>query len=281
MIGSMVNSRVKKGSSQSGLVCVYVAFVFIAGLVYHWLAEGEFSCVLTLSAIFQCLAFTLLGVHAFTTGSVNAISAKSLQLEAIALGCRLSSTTWLEGYLPNDQTGDYLYQCFDALSLTLVLALLYRVLKVQDKSYEADDDSMPALPFALVCLILATLFHGDLNDRPLFDTIWMCGLFVGAVAVLPQLWLISRRRGNTPALASHFIAVMAVSRILSGTYMWHAAPEISCEPWIKDWNHAGPAILIAHAVHLLLLGDFAYFYVKGLATSGLQLELPLHGSITV
>merc|ERR1719450_551221 len=187
----MVNSRVKKGSSQSGLVCVYVAFVFIAGLVYHWLAEGEFSCVLTLSAIFQCLAFTLLGVHAFTTGSVKSISAKSLQLEALALGCRLSSTVWLDGYLPYDSTGDYLYQCFDVLSFALVLALLYRVTKTQDWTYEADDDSMPVMPFALGCLVLATLFHGDLNDNPLFDTLWMCGLNIGAVAVLPQLYLIT------------------------------------------------------------------------------------------
>jgi len=281
MIGIMGSSHSKKANSQSGLAFVYVAFVIVALAVYHWLAEGEFSAVLTLSAIFQCLAFTLLGVHAFTTGSVKSISAKSLQLEALALGCRLSSTVWLEGYLPNDSTGDYLYQCFDALSFALVLGLLYRVLKTQDRTYEADDDSMPVMPFAVGCLVLATLFHGDLNDNPLFDTLWMCGLFIGAVAVLPQLWLITRRRGSTPALASHFIAAMAVARMLSGTYMWHAAPEITCEPWFKDWQHAGFFILSAHAVHLILLADFAYFYVKGLATSGLQLELPLHGSISV
>ncbi len=66
-------------------------------------------------------------------------------------------------------------------------------------------------------------------------------------------------------MASHFVAVMAFSRVLSGTYMWYAHSEITCEPWIGDFNHAGYAILAAHAVHLLLLGDFAYFYGKNLA----------------
>jgi len=78
-------------------------------LVFHWIAEGEFSAVLTLSAVFQCLAFSLLGFHALSNGSVQGISSKSLQLEAIALACRLSSTIWFEGYLPSDQTGDFLY----------------------------------------------------------------------------------------------------------------------------------------------------------------------------
>jgi len=273
----------KAPTQQSGVVCVYVAFTTVAVLVYHFLAEGEFSAVLTLSAIFQCLAVSLLGFHALSTGSAQGISAKSLQLEAIALACRLSSTTWLEGYLPNDMTGDYLYQIFDALSLVMVLWLLNHVLNVQRKTYQVDDDSFPVAPFALGSLVLAGLLHADLNDRPLFDALWMCGLFTGAVAVLPQLWLMTRNRASVPAMTSHFVAVMAFSRMLSGSYMWHAHTEITSEPWIKDFNHGGYAILAAHAVQLILLADFGYFYVKNVATRGLSapLELPLAESWAV
>jgi len=125
-------------------------------------------------------------------------------------------------------------------------------------------------------LVLATLFHADLNDAPLFDTLWMTGLFIGAVSVLPQLWLMTHNRKTAPAMTSHFVAVMALSRLLSGTYMWHAHSEISCEPWIGTFNHAGYAILAAHALHLMLLADFAYFYVKNLALSGLNSPLQLN-----
>jgi len=277
-LGNDIDFNGSKSSStrHAGVVAVYVVFATVGVLVYNLIAEGEFSSVLTLSAIFQCLAFSLLGMQMLLGNSVQGISAKSLQLDAFALACRLSSTTWLEGYLPNDQTGDFLYQVFDVLSLSMVLWLLYRVLNVQRRTYNAEEDSLPAAPFALGCLILAALFHGDLDDRPLFDTLWMCGLYVSAIAVLPQLWMMTHSRGGVPALTSHFIAVMAFSRVLSGSYMWHAHTEITCEPWVGDFQHAGYAILAAHVVHLMLLGDFAYFYLKNLATKGLHstLELP-------
>merc|ERR1719486_404635 len=149
-------------------------------------------------------------------------------------------------------------------------------MKVQWQTYDADEDKFPTAPLALGCLALAAILHGDLDDRAIFDTLWMCGLFLSAVSVLPQLVMMTRGRTSVPALISHFVAVMAFSRTLSGTYMWHAHTEITCEPWVGKFNHAGYAILAAHAVHLLLLGDFAYFYVKNLARSGLQapLELP-------
>merc|ERR1719440_2144362 len=122
MIGDMNTRRGKIASANNpGIVLVYVVFAVVAVLVYHWLAEGEFSSVLTLSAVFQCLAFSLLGIQALSTDSVRGMSAKNLQLDALALVCRLSSTTWLEGYLPNDQTGDFLYQVFDFVSLGMVL----------------------------------------------------------------------------------------------------------------------------------------------------------------
>jgi ER lumen protein retaining receptor len=277
MITGVLDSSMSKVSStsRSSIVLVYAVFVTVAVLIYHWIAEGEFSAILTLSAIFQCLAFCLLGVQALSTGSAHGISAKSLQLDALALACRLSSTTWLQGYLPYDQTGDYLYQCFDALSLGMVLWLLYHVTSVQRATYDSDEDGLPAMPFAAASLFLAGVLHGDLNDRPMFDTLWMCGLFVSAIAVLPQLWMMTRSRASTPALTSHFVAVMAFARILSGSYMWYAHSEITCEPWISNFNHAGYAILAAHAVHLLLLGDFAYFYGKNLATAGLSAPLEL------
>jgi len=261
---------------RPGVALAYVVFVTIALLVYHLFAESEFSSILTLSAVFQCLAFSLLGIQALSTDSVKGISAKNLQLDALALVCRLSSTTWLEGYLPNDQTGDFLYQVFDFVSLGMVLWLLHRVLVIQRRTYDASEDALPIAPFVLGSLVLAAILHGDLNDRAIFDTLWMWGLFVSAVAVLPQLWMMTRTRARVPALTSHYVAVMAFARILSGLYMWHAHSEITCEPWIGDFNHAGYAILAAHVVHLLLLGDFAYFYVKNLARAGLHspLELP-------
>jgi len=275
----------KAPSTQNrGLVLVYVVFISVAVLIFHGIAEGEFSAFLTLSVIFQCLGISLLGYHVLSTGGVHGISAKSLQLEAISLACRLSGTTWLEGYLPSDPTGEILYQVFDGVSLAMVLLLLSHVLKSQRQA-QADDDALPVTPFALGSLLVAAFVHADLNDRPVFDTLWMCGLLTGALAVVPQLWLMTRNRANAPAMTSHFVAVMAFSRLLSLIYFWHAYPEVTSEPFfatrpsdaqIEDPRHAGPAIVAGHLLHLILLGDFAYHYVKNVAARGLHspLELP-------
>mmetsp|Transcript_117023 Transcript_117023/g.327468 ORF Transcript_117023/g.327468 Transcript_117023/m.327468 type:complete len:280 (-) Transcript_117023:120-959(-) len=125
------------------------------------------------------------------------------------------------------------------------------------------------VPMVLGSLFLAAVFHADLNSRPLFDALWMAGLFVGVLAVIPQFWLISRTSGSIEALTSHFIAMMAMSRVLSGIFMWHVREDLTCDAWVGSFNHAVWAILGAHLLHLLLLGDFVYYYVKSVATSGL------------
>mmetsp|Transcript_56274 Transcript_56274/g.110943 ORF Transcript_56274/g.110943 Transcript_56274/m.110943 type:complete len:285 (+) Transcript_56274:124-978(+) len=247
----------------------YGIFLALAAAMYHSVAEGEFSALLTLSVMVQCLAVALLGLSSLISGGVNGISARSLGLEALALCCRLSSTTWLNGYLPVDASGDWVFQAFDFLSLIMVFTLLHRVLHVKRDTYEGTEDSLPVMHMIFACFLGAALLHADLNQRPLFDALWMAGLFLGAVAVLPQLWLISRSGGRVEALMSHHIAMMALSRILSGIFMWYASNDIPCRPWVDGIQHASLAILGAHFVHMVLLGDFGYYYLKGIARAGL------------
>jgi len=277
----MDSKVVTKGSekSQFGLMLVYVAFLTAAGYVYHVIAGQEFSSLLTLSAVFQCLAFSLLGVQIIGKDSAAGISAKSLGLDAFALASRLSSTLFFDGYLPSDQTGDWIYQAFDCVSLAMVLWVLYRVFSASRTTYEADEDAFPAMPLAVAVLVLAAMFHGNFDESPIFDTLWMCGVFASAVSVLPQLWMMTHSRGKASALTSHFVAVMALARVVSGAYMWHAYPEIEAEPLFGNVTYAGYAVIVAHAVHMLLLGDFAYYYVKNVAKAGLSADLDLSSQV--
>merc|ERR1719491_1564914 len=118
----------------------------------------------------QCLAVVLLALQVVSTGSASGISARALSLDALAICCRLSSTLWLNGYLPVDASGDHIFQAVDICSLGLVLWLLHRVLVVQRGTYQAEDDTLPVLPIAVGALILAALLHGNMNGRPVFDT---------------------------------------------------------------------------------------------------------------
>jgi len=261
--------------SQTRLILVYVAFLTAAGYVYHVIADQEFSSLLTLSAVFQCLAFSLLALQIIGSDSVAGVSAKSLLLDAFALAGRLSATLCFDGYLPTDDTGEWIYQAFDCLSLAMVVWVLYRVFLVQRRSYEAYEDAFPAMPLALGVVVLALIFHGNFDENTIIDTLWMCGVFASAISVLPQLWMMTHRRGKSSALTSHFVAVMALARVVSGAYMWHAYPEIDGDPLFGNTKYPGYAVIVAHAVHLSLLGDFAYYYVRNVAKAGLSADLDL------
>jgi len=257
----------------SNLLIAYGVFILSAGAVWHFVAGGHFSSTLTMSVMVQCLAVVLLALKVVSTGSPSGISVRALVLDALAICCRLSSTLWLNGYLPVDASGDHVFQAVDICSLSILAWLLYQTMVVKQHTYQAEEDSMPISPVAIGALVLAALLHGNMNGRPVFDTLWMASVFMSAVAVLPQLWLITKTGGRVEALTSHYITAMAVSRVLSGMFMWHAFNDITCIAWITGFNHASWAIMAAHLLQMLLLGDFAYYYVKAVLASGLNCQV--------
>lgn len=275
MFANHAMQLISKKSPPNKVMVAYGLFSAAALVVYHFVASGEFSAILTLAVIFQCLGFALLSLQVLLTGSTAGISARALALDAWSLCFRLSSTLWLHGYLPVDASGDFVFQAVDVISLVLVFWLLHSLLFEKRRSYQEEQDTFPATPVVVSCLILAGLFHADMNARPVFDTLWMAGLFISAVAVLPQLWLISNTGGKVEPLTSHYIAAMAISRALSGIFMWHARFDITCEPLVEGYNHAIWVILGTHVLHLLLLGDFGYYYVKAIMKQGLGSQLEL------
>jgi len=247
----------------------YGLFAVACFFMYYFVANAEFSAILTMAVMLQCLGFALLTVQTLMKGTAEGISARALGLDALALCCRLSSTTWLHGYLPVDASGDWVYQAVDFVSLAMVMWLMHRVLVDNRATYQEADDNCAILPMIIAGFVLAAILHADMNARPIFDTLWMAGLFISVVAVLPQLWLIHKNSGKVEALTSHYIAAIALSRALSGVFMWHARFDITCEMWVDGVNHAIWAILSAHFVHMVLLADFAYYYLRAIARGGI------------
>ena len=61
----------------------------------------------------HCLAIVLLCLQTVAHGSAAGLSARALGLEAASLALRLSSTTWLNGYVHVDASRDVVYQLVD------------------------------------------------------------------------------------------------------------------------------------------------------------------------
>ena len=192
-------SKANLGSVSTPVLGAYVVFSVVSFLVFHLVAEGEPSSTLTLSALAQCLGVSLLWIQVLSGQGAWGISAKALILDALAICFRLSSTLFVDGYLPNSPDGDFIYQFFDICSVLMLLFLLRRVAVDHKDTLQAAEDTFPIGPMVLGCFVLAAVLHGDMDDIPILDTFWMFGLFLSVIAVLPQFWLISQSGGKVSA----------------------------------------------------------------------------------
>lgn len=252
------------GATPTRPLCImYITFILSTCAVYFGMAKMEFSSILTLSGMCQCFAIVLLAMQPLRTGTVSGISLSSLLLHAVSFGCRLSGTTWLNGYLPMDATGDWFYQAVDVFTLFLTVCLFCRVLAGQKSAWQAVKTIATVIPIMLLALALAALLHADLDLRPVYDTLWMAGTFMGAAAVLPQLWqtsskgLSSSAEIQAEALASHSVTAMCMGQLLNALYMWYARNDVTYSPLVEGVNHPVWAIITAHILPVLFVCDFS------------------------
>jgi len=269
--GFVAASGSPKASAVNASIAGAYALFFVTGfLVYHFVAEGEISVLCTLGVKLQFVSYLMLVLRVSSSGSVAGISAQTLVLSAASHCCRLSSTLFLVGYLPVDASGDWIFQTVDIASLAVVVFLLYQVLVQKRASYQATDDTVPIWPLALGAFACACMFHADMNHWPLMDIMWFAGLYIDAVAMVPQLWLIGRSGGGkVEALMSHHIFTLVVSRLLSGYFWYLAAEYVKYTAWFLPITLGGWSILLGHAVHFLLLADVVYTYVKACVLTGI------------
>lgn len=274
--GKTNNSNNSNVASSMPLLILYSVFVVAGGLLYFMVSgtEDAFAAVFTVATMLQCLAMLLLAAQVICSGTVSSISGRAVALEAVSLICRLTSTLCYNGYLPTGKSGDTFYQGVDLCTLFVSLWLLYQIYVQRRETYMDEEDQFPVIGLSIACVVLATALHGNNNLRPFFDTMWLCGLNLGTVSVLPQLSLIQCTGGRVAAMTGHNIAIMAVGRALAAYFLWLAREDIVSEPypWAQGVNHAMYAILGAAFLHVLLVTKFAYLYIRAVFSQGLHCE---------
>merc|ERR1719487_153709 len=241
------------------MILAYLGCAMLMGVIFHQVAEQEFSSVLTMSVFAQCLAFVLVSLQISKSKSVAGISGKTMIMQALALCFRLSSTLFLDGYLPLDKTGDMMYQIVDVCSLMMVLHILQCIYKSHRVTYEQDADTMDIKNMVLACVALAVIFHPDLNDWAAFDIAWTVSLYLDTVAMLPQLFM-SAKIGKVPAYTAHYIAATLVSRAFSAWFWYYGAENIARVS--EGFSYGAAGIIVAHVLQFLFLADFGYYYLK-------------------
>lgn len=242
----------------------YLMFAVSLVVVVMGLSDLDLSSLLTLSLGLQCLSFALLAALVDTRQSMAGISGKMLQLYFGVSVCRLCSTLFCQGYVPYDATGDFVYQLSDATSAFIILGLLVGTKVRHARTFEAEKDTFNITPAVVACFVGAALVHCDLNLSPFFDTMWQLSLNLDSVAMIPQLWLLTKVGGKVPKLMGHFIATMVISRACSCLFWVMAYPELA--PLNGGMNICGLFVVFPQLAMLLIAADFMYLYVKSAVT---------------
>merc|ERR1719498_1274117 len=113
----------------------YMGFLMVSSIVYQSYDDIGLSTFLTLSVGIQFFALVCLMYQVHIQAGMQGVSMKSLIMQCFVYGLRLSSSTWLKGYIPTDETGDGLYQVLDLATLGLAVYLISRCRSVHRSTY--------------------------------------------------------------------------------------------------------------------------------------------------
>merc|ERR1719498_1141844 len=140
----------------------------------------------------------------------------------------------------------------------MVLQILLCVLVSHKATYQSDQDSVDVRNLVMGAFVLAVLIHPSQHAWVPLDILWTTHLYIDAVAMVPQLWMITKAGGKVKGLTSHYIAATLLSNMLSGVFWFLACPSLDVDD--SSLSIACLAINGAHAIQLFVLVDFGYFY---------------------
>lgn len=269
------------------ILAAYVICAAVSAWVYFAVAEQEISSMLTVSSLLQCLAFVLLSRMICAHGGAG-VSVSTLRLQALALACRLSSTLHLNGYLPYDPSGDWIYQVADLSSLAALAMVLVQMRRAERRCRTSAPSSPSPSPtdpahqpprrtpwkWVLGAGVLACILHADMDHDLPFDILWTTGLFIDAFSMAPQLNLISEHGGTLQGITRHYVVAMAGSRLFSAAFWYIAVDAVKCTPWVGSFNHGGWGIVAAHVVQIapMMCQRDSWLRIVSTVGEGKQLE---------
>jgi len=263
-----------RGRENLAIAFSYVVFAMCACVVAKEFSDHDFSAVLTFGAGVQCLGFLALLLKTRAQKTVKGVSSKTLEMYVGVFMFRLSSTMVKNGYLPVDRSGDWAYQLADVVSLLIVFQLLYCCHKTHGSTYQLEHDTLEINKALIPCFVLALCTHGDLNSNKFFDVMWTISMNLDTVALLPQLWMLTKIGGEVEGMTTHFVVAIFVSRTCAMAFWYYGYGELA--PSDGGPNIAGWTIMVMHALQILLSADFIMHYLKS-KFFGQKMVLPENG----
>ncbi len=139
--------------------------------------------------------------------------------------------------------------CFISASVAIVYIMRYGA--PQKATYDPQLDAFPVQYLLGPCAVLGVLVNQ--NHASLFEMIWAFSIYLEAVAILPQLFLL-QKQGEVENLTSHYVAALGAYRAL---YLLNWVWRYFTEP-----DYVQKIVWAAGIVQTALYCDFFYHYYE-------------------
>lgn len=246
---------------------LYGSFAVGCLLVYYKLEappNAEYDYLITLAAGFQTLGFLAL-IADTADGAAEGLSEKTLWAFIVTHITRISTTSWGEGYIPEDNTGDvYLYQALEVIG---VIALIFQVMRLgavrsSQEVGQSFERHSQLIAMCVVSAILAYFTKSTGHDDYYADLLWMFATWLEAMALGPQVHLLLTSAGSTriDESASHF-AMLTMTSALTDAFFWGRMMRDRYSEFQKDNEHQFfHAIGLATFMRVALSGVYVYLF---------------------
>ncbi|KRX11068.1 hypothetical protein PPERSA_05177 [Pseudocohnilembus persalinus] len=181
------------------VLATWASFALGAYAIYAFFSSGDFSFILTLGSLSR---------------SATGISKNSLICYSICLISRLISIMLYNGYLPYDDSGDFIYRISELIQCCTAVYVLYLIHTRFRTSYNRDMDNFQWFWFVLPTLFLGILFHPNLNQSFIGDIPWTFAIYLEAFSMLPQINLFRKKGGEIESFTSAYVASSGISKFL-------------------------------------------------------------------
>jgi hypothetical protein len=197
-------------------------------------------------------------------GSVNGISGMTMVMYAAVYAIRIY-LSMPASYAWKDLNMDGM---FTIIPLLLVCDILKSIFMTHRSSYDAELDILQVKYLIPSCIGIACILRPHFHFwSASYSMVWSSCLYMDVLALMPQVVMMSRSGGKIEAPIAHFVAATFLSRMedLWDSLMYHENSHASSDDAFSYWM-----VIFVQAIHLLLVADFMYYYMKARAAGKVE-----------
>lgn len=194
-------------------------------------------------------SFVVILTKIYGAKNCHGISLKSQMLYVLVFVCRYTDMFWSFYSVYNEM--------MKIIFILASIAIVYMMKFVSPykNTYDHQHDVLPIVYLIVPCFVIALIFNEEFTP---FEIIWAFSIYLEAVAIVPQIWLMNtlarQSDGHVENLTAHYVFLLGSYRALYlVNWVWRFFTEDNYRNWI---------VWIAGALQTAIYSDFLYYYIK-------------------